>query len=433
MDADEVRLPRGPTAGLEGRIPTPRRSPDAAPHVLHVAQPPDGGVPEYVAAVAIDQARRGWRVSVAAPPQGTVRRRLDGDRAEASLVPWSAGRGTRSLRRDVRSLAELVRVAQPDVVHLHSSTAGLAGRLVVRGRIPTIFQPHAWSWQAVPPVAAPVLRAGERRALRWTSALVCVGHDEAETGRRAGLGHRLRVVRSGVDLERYRPVGAAERAATRAELGLPAAAPVVVCVGRCTRQKGQDVLVAAWPAVRAACPTAILVLVGDVQRGGVRIPSGTAGIRQVGPVDDVRPWYAAADVVVVPSRWEGLALTVLEAMACGRPVVASDVDGIREVLDDGLDEDAAPPEAGALVPPADPPALADAVVARLRDDERRRREGEAARGRAERFDVAVTHEELAGLTAEVAGLLRTARSASGTPAPTRGSAGTRRHRWGSSP
>jgi glycosyltransferase involved in cell wall biosynthesis len=429
VDADEVRLPRSPTAGLQGCIPTPRRSPDAAPHVLHVAQPPDGGVPEYVAGVAIDQARRGWRVSVAAPPQGTVRRRLDGDRAGASLLPWSAGRGTRGLRRDARSLAELVRVTQPDVVHLHSSTAGLAGRLVVRGRIPTIFQPHAWSWQAVPPAAAPVLRAGERRALRWTTTVVCVGHGEAETGRRAGLGDRIQVVRSGVDLERFRPTGVAERAATRAELGLPAAAPVVVCVGRCTRQKGQDVLVAAWPAVRAACPTAILVLVGDVQHGGVRIPSGTAGIRQEGPVDDVRPWYAAADVVAVPSRWEGLALTVLEAMAAGRPVVASDVNGIREVLDDG----SAPPAAGALVPPAAPVALADAVVARLHDDDRRRREGEAARRRAERFDVAVTHEELAGLTAEVAGLVRTARSASGTPAPTRGSAGTRRHRWGSSP
>ena len=248
------------------------------------------------------------------------------------------------------ALRELIAAAAPDVVHLHSSTAGLAGRLAVRGRIPTIFQPHAWSWQAVGSRPAAVLRAGERFALRWTSALVCVGREEAEAGRRSGLGDRIRVIRSGVDLERFRPVGADERAATRARLGLPASAPVVVCVGRCTRQKGQDVLVAAWARVRAACPDAVLVLVGDIQGDGVRIGAAAdAGIRQWGAVEDVRPWYVAADVVAAPSRWEGLALaSAIEAMACGRPVVASDVPGLREVLRAGSLRFGV----GALVPPA---------------------------------------------------------------------------------
>jgi len=421
------------TPAGRARVPAPRRSPEEPLHVLHVAQPSGGGVAEYVAEVAIDQAQRGWRVTVACPPHGTVRRRLEATGVGVHLHPWTAARG-RACRRDVGVLRDLIAAAAPDVVHLHSSTAGLAGRLAVRGRIPTIFQPHAWSWQAVGSRPAAILRAGERFALRWTSALVCVGREEAEAGRRSGLGDRIRVIRSGVDLERFRPVGADERAATRARLGLPASAPVVVCVGRCTRQKGQDVLVAAWPQVRAACPDAVLVLVGDIQGDGVRIgPAADGGIRQWGAVEDVRPWYVAADVVAAPSRWEGLALTAIEAMACGRPVVASDVPGLREVLRAGSLRFGV----GALVPPEDPAALADALVSRLRDGAVRRDEEDAARRRATDFDVRVTNDELASLTVELAGRfttgsIRTAHSASGTPARTRGSRRTPTPRSGSS-
>jgi glycosyltransferase involved in cell wall biosynthesis len=209
---------------------------------------------------------------------------------------------------------------------------------------------------------------------------------------------------------------------------------VVLCVGRCTRQKGQDVLVDAWPRVRAECPDAVLVLVGDIQGDGVRIRAGAdGGIRQWGAVEDVGPWYVAADVVAAPSRWEGLALTAIEAMACGRPVVASDVPGLREVFRAGSLRFGV----GALVPPEDPVALADALVARLRDGAVRRGEEDAARRRATDFDVRVTNDELASLTVELAGRfttgsIRTARSASGTPARTRGSGRTPTPRSGSS-
>jgi glycosyltransferase involved in cell wall biosynthesis len=397
-------------------------------HVLHVAQPALGGVAEYVSGAAIDQSRRGWRVSVAAPPGGLVRRRLEEARADVSFRPWTAGRGVARLRQDVHSLAGLIRDVAPDVIHLHSSTAGAAGRLAVRGALPTIFQPHAWSWQALPAAAAPALRAGERWALRWTSAVVCVGVEEAEEGRRAGFGKRIRIIRNGVDLAHFRPPDHDARATTRATYGIPADGPVVVCVGRRTRQKGQDVLLAAWPAVRRACPDAVLVLVGDAQEGAVvRPPTEQPGVRVQDAADDVRPWYAAADVVAVPSRWEGLSLTVIEAMASGRPVVASDVPGVRETLRDGVST----PVGGALVPPEDPQALARALVTRLCDPGLRRREGCAARRRAEDFDIRATHDALADLTAEL-GRVRAARSASGTPGRTAGSPGTHRRHWGSS-
>jgi glycosyltransferase involved in cell wall biosynthesis len=115
----------------------------------------------------------------------------------------------------------------------------------------------------------------------------------------------------------------------------------------------------------------------------------------VGSVDDVRPWYAAADVVVLPSRWEGLPLTLLEALSVGRSVVGADIAGIADAL---------PHAAGTLIPSGDVAALADAVSQRLCRPDIARAEGEAgARYAAAQADIRQTHASLATVTASVAG------------------------------
>ncbi|MGH3814171.1 MAG: glycosyltransferase, partial [Pseudonocardiaceae bacterium] len=116
--------------------------------VLHTVQPTDAGVAGYVAAVATDQLARGWRVMVACPCGG----HLAADLATRGIprLRWPA---TRSPGADTvpetQRLRRLIRAVRPDVVHLHSAKAGLAGRLALRGRRPTLFQPHGWSWLAV--------------------------------------------------------------------------------------------------------------------------------------------------------------------------------------------------------------------------------------------------------------------------------------------
>jgi glycosyltransferase involved in cell wall biosynthesis len=200
------------------------------------------------------------------------------------------------------------------------------------------------------------------------------------------------VVRNGVDLGRYRSSGRRERTAARTVLDVPEEVPLVVCPGRLTRQKGQDVLVAAWPSILDQLPAARLVLVGD----GEAMPVTPGGaIRMAGAVDDVRPWLAAADVVVFPSRWEGLSLGLLEAMAMGRSVVVSDIPGLREVVDQ---------DSGARVPPSDEAALARALVDRLADPALAAAEGRAAARRAgERHGNTVTFDRLAALTLGIIG------------------------------
>jgi glycosyltransferase involved in cell wall biosynthesis len=360
--------------------------------VLHVSQPTEGGVAVYVAQVAADQRDRGWDVAVACPPGGQLADWCAA--ADVRWLPWDAGRATgpRTLS-EARRLRRLMNESSPDVVHLHSSKAGLVGRLVLWARnTPTIFQPHAWSWLAATGPMAWLSLRWERLAARRVAALVCVGHGEVRQGRRAGVNGPYRLVRNGVDRRRFTPAPATARRAARQRLRLPADAPLAVCIGRLTRQKGQDTLVAAWPGVMARCPGALLAIVGDgedLSRLRRQTEEPEEGVRFVPAVPDTRDWLAASNVVALPSRWEGLPLTALEAMATGRSVVGTDIPGLAEVIS---------PESGALVAVDDTGALADELAGRLLAPEVADREGRVAADLAGAFDMTETLAQLAGVT-----------------------------------
>ncbi len=329
-------------------------------------QPTIAGVARYVAALANHQAGEGHEVHVACPEGGVLAEWLA---PEVTHHGWAVPRqpGPRHLGA-ARTLRRLVDLLGPDAVHLHSAAAGLSGRLALRGQVPTVFQPHAWSFLAATGVQATLALAWERWAVRWTDVTIAVSIGEAEQATGARVGGRIAVIENGVDPAVWSEVDDAGRCAARRELGL-GAGPLVVCVGRLSMQKGQDLLLEAWPLVTAAVPGATLHLVGDDQ--GLALPT-VDGVVVHGARDDAAAWYAAADVVVLPSRWEGLPLTLLEAMARGRAVVAHDVVGCREVL---AHVPAALAEAGDTV------GLAAALVRRLEDRELRQREGTANRER----------------------------------------------------
>ncbi|MDX3314791.1 glycosyltransferase [Streptomyces sp. ME08-AFT2] len=331
--------------------------PDARPRVLHLTQPVDGGVARVVTDLARAQLAAGLHVTVACPAGALAGElRSLGARTEH----WAATRSPGpSLPGEVRRLARLIAEVRPDLVHAHSAKAGLAGRLAVRGRIPTVFQPHAWSFEAVGGSTAALALTWERFGARWADRLVCVSAAERDAGRRAGIAGRWSVVPNGIDSGRFHP---APVDTVRASLlpGVDPATPLVVCVGRLCRQKGQDVLLRAWDTIVRRTPAARLVLVGDGPDAARLRSHAPESVLFAGAVADAVPWYQAADLVVLPSRWEGMALAPLEAMACGRPVVVTDVNGARESLPAELVE-------RCLAPAENPAALADAVCALLPD------------------------------------------------------------------
>ena len=360
--------------------------------VLHLSHPVDGGVAKVLLDVARDQAGRGWVVTVGCPSTGELPEQLA--RHGIAHRRWDARKVKRmAAPARVREVAALVAAVDPDVVHLHSASAGLAGRLAIRRRRPTLFSPHGWTWQSSGGPFGRVAVSWERWAERWADRVVCVSAAELAAGREHGLAlqHGV-VIPNGVDVALLQPV---DRAVARARLGLPDV-PTAVCVGRLDEQKGQQVLVAGWPQVTAAVPGARLVLVGDGPGREGLASAAPEGVGLVGARSDVADWYAAADVGLFGSTYgEGMPLTPLEAQAAGRSLVASDLPGVREALGPG---------AGELVRPGDVGGFAAAAVVRLRDPAAADAEGRRGREHVERaFDLRRSLDRLAVLTEEVAG------------------------------
>ena len=295
---------------------------------LHVCQPVDGGVARVVLEQAKYEKTLDWSVAVACPSDSWLSREVMG--ADVLHIPWQASRSPfTGILSSARGLIRSVRAWQPDVVHLHSAKAGLVGRLTVRRSIPTIFQPHAWSFAAVNGIVGILAYRWERwAAAHWTDHLICVSNREAKE-LPVALNTAMTVVPNGVDPQRWAP---RDRNEARQRLGIGCDEPLAICVGRIARQKGQDQLVANWASVLEAVPSAKLILVGA---GHADLSSHDSIVRksicQTGHVDPT-DYYAAADVVIVPSRWEGMALVPLEAMAMERVVYGFDVAGLSEVV-----------------------------------------------------------------------------------------------------
>lgn len=172
---------------------------------------------------------------------------------------------------------------------------------------------------------------------------------------------RVDIVSNGVDAARFKPT---DRAQARAALGIERDARVIVCVSRLSHEKGIDVLVDAMTKLTESALH--LYVIGDgTEFGALSARVRSAGIEdrihfaRVRPHDEIPRWLAAADVAVLPSRSEGMPNAVLEALACGRPVVATAVGGTRELITN--------PALGTLVPPGDAGALASALRAALND------------------------------------------------------------------
>lgn len=187
---------------------------------------------------------------------------------------------------------------------------------------------------------------------------------------------KVRVIPNWVDPDRFG--GAFDRASVRRDLAIPPDAVVLGCVARFHEQKGHRHLVAATATLIQRHPELRVLLIGDgATRGDVETQVRTLGlvpsVHFLGQRDDVPALLVAVDILVLPSQYEGLPVSVLEAMASRKPVVATAVDGTVEALADG--------QTGLLVPPGDPTALTEALDLLIRRPDVRASMGAAGRSR----------------------------------------------------
>ena len=278
-----------------------------------------------------------------------------------------------------RAVAALA--ARVEIVHAHQllSPASAAATAAALGGPPFVVTAHASG--AVGDVRTlarqgPLGRARLLALRHLAGAFVAVSGVVRRELEASGIPPSLvRQIPNGVDTRRFVPPDPPERRRLRRVLDLPPV-PAVVYAGRLAPEKGVDVLLDGWAIARARGLVGTLCLVGDgPERPALERRARDHGIlgavRFAGPTADVARWLGAADAFVLPSRTEGLSVALLEAMATGLPVVASDVGGTRDAAGD----------AAVLVPPADPTAIAEALLAVLADPGAAAALGDAARRR----------------------------------------------------
>lgn len=302
------------------------------------------------------------------------------DRAEALGVPVERVIIRRHFDPELwRRLAVRLRDARPDLVHTHLIHADLYGIPAarwagVRGVVSSRHNDDRFRrWLPV------------RALSRWLWRQADAGIAISEAIRRFAIAYegvspqKIHTIHYGLDpASVHAPPDARTR--LRQELGLPADAPLVGSVCRLIEQKGLDNALDGFAQVVAEFPAAHYAIAGDGPlRGALEAQAARLGVADrvhfLGWRADAPAIFAALDVLLAPSRWEGFGLVFLEAMALGVPVISTRVSAIPEVIADG--------ETGWLVPPDDPAAIAGALRAALADPGERCRRGEAGRARLE--------------------------------------------------
>jgi glycosyltransferase involved in cell wall biosynthesis len=316
---------------------------------------------------------------------------------ELGIKPSFLGVQRISDLRSVQRVADAIRASRCEVVHAHhrysSTLVPLAARLAARPSVCTLYGlPQEGGGRDALKEWLCASAAGRSRALIFVSE-AALKQFAARYQRRPSWC----VLRNGIDVKTWSP----GPGRLPHNLRIPDRAPVVSIIGALRATKGHALAIAAWHSVLSCVPEARLLIVGDgPERTTLRRQVQRVGLQRrivfAGRIDD--EWkrvgiVRASDIALLPSYGEALPMALIEASACARPVIATNVGGVREVVSDGV--------SGKLIPPGEITAIADAVIELLQDPQLRARMGQAGRPLVQRrFDMYEWARRLADTYAE---------------------------------
>jgi glycosyltransferase involved in cell wall biosynthesis len=275
----------------------------------------------------------------------------------------------------IARLGRIYRHYRPDVVHAHGSQGGAVARLarLTSPRVPVVFTPHNYAFKNYFTSAAErgLYRAIEIALAPLATRVICVCEAERRIAASIGPAKRTRVVYNGI--EPLAPAPPDPEIARLAKAG-----PLICTVAELQPPKGVTTLVAAMPTVLKRFPDAHLAVAGEgAERQALERHIGELGmgehVRLLGSIDNVAGLLGGSDVFVQPGWAESFPYSILEAMGMGKPIVATDVGGVGEAVQDQV--------TGRLVPRQDSTALAHAILDLLSDPDRTRALGDAAKDR----------------------------------------------------
>jgi glycosyltransferase involved in cell wall biosynthesis len=318
----------------------------------------NGGAQEHVYSLVSRLDRNRYDVRVVSLSHGSSVRRLEKAGVDVTVIDEPDDRVA------VRALAELLAPLEPEVIHNHMFRAEVVGtRAAVLLGEQGCKRPGVISTVHSSRIRCVEDRQTLRQLTPLMDRLVVVSRAIERKIREEGrYGAPVSLIYNGVDLQRYNHQQPC--CTFRDEFRIPEGVPVVGVVARLEAEKGHRTLIDGWPVVLAAHPEAWLLIIGEgSERDSLEAQAATLGITNrvvfTGRREDVPAVTAALDISVLPSYREAQGLSVLEAMALSRPVIASNVGGIPEMIEDGV--------SGLLVPPGDCDALAAAIVRLLSD------------------------------------------------------------------
>ncbi|MEK6775501.1 MAG: glycosyltransferase family 4 protein [bacterium] len=305
--------------------------------------------------------------------------------------------------KDILALFEIIRIIRRekiDIVHTHNSKAGFLGRLAgkLAGTPVVIHTVHGFAFhQSEPLWRRTIFRLMEKLAAPWADHTIFISQPMIDWAREEGIlrGTSYSKIYSGIDLDAFHGYGKEEQGKLREELGLGKGSRVIGFVSKLWEGKGHEIALHAMVRVAEEIPDAKLLLVGEgplkpklielARKLGIEQSMVFAGFRT-----KIAEITSLCELCILPSFFEGMGRVLLEAGACGKPVVASRVGGIPDVIVDGV--------TGFLVPSGDPAALSEAVLRLMRDPGSAVKMGEAARKRInEKYDVRTMVREITGL------------------------------------
>lgn len=336
-----------------------------------VVRPSKGGAFGHALRLCRELRGRGYECAICGPHGHLA------DEVEVPLFDVEIPRRPHPLHhpRAIARIGAVYRRFAPDVVHAHGSQGGVAARLAraARPRTPVVFTPHNYAFTNyfTSPLERGAYRGIEIALAPLASRTVCVCEAERRVAERVGRASRIRVVYNGIE-----PLSPAPPAPELARLA--AAGPLIGVVAELQAPKGVTTAVAAMPAIVERFPRASLAIAGaGVERPALERQIAELGIggsvHLLGSIDGVAGLLGAADVCVQPGWSESFPYSVLEAMSLSLPIVATDVGGVGEAIEDGV--------TGRLVAAKDAGALAAATADLLADRELAGRLGAAARER----------------------------------------------------
>lgn len=323
---------------------------------------------------------------------GPLLQRFAVEGVETHAVPISRSIAPFSNLRAALRLYRLIKAGEYDVVHVHTPVASVVGRVVAKAAgVPLVlYTAHGFYFHEYMGRVATLMHVLLERILgRWTDFLFTQSAEDAQTAVLRGImsADRVETIGNGVPVESFGAIPESSAAHWRATLDIDKGALVVGTVGRLVKEKGYREFLQAARQVRASIPNAVFVVVGDVLKGD-RDPFSASvadvlkddpllyeSVRFTGFIEDVQSIIQLIDIFVLASYREGMPRSIIEAMAAGKPVVATDIRGCREEVVEGV--------TGYLVPVRDAVALANRIAALGTDSLSRQTMGQAGRARAE--------------------------------------------------